>query len=220
MRQFASWDATSRLAQSWVDAAGPGLPVRAGAGTLVYAQGDLDSRFYLISSGFVQATIARPDGQLLLLEIYGPGTLFGEGTAFDGLHRFVTCTAVTACEFGVYDAQKIQQRMAREPALALELMRIMSAKQRTLALKLAAIAAAPPIDRVRDLLSRIARARVDGQGGCHIDLTHEEIAAMTGLSRVTVTRVLRQLAVQGHVVTGLRRIDIPAGSALLGIARY
>ncbi|MCJ0764232.1 Crp/Fnr family transcriptional regulator [Variovorax terrae] len=220
MSQFASWDASSALAAGWAAAAGPGAAMRAGAGALIYAQGDVDPRFYLIRSGFVQASIERPDGQPLLLEIFGPGTLFGEGAAFDGLRRYVTTTAVTECELGVYEAPAIQRRMAAEPALALELIRIMSAKQRTLAQKLAGVTAALPADRVCELLRRIARMPGRGAGGCHVDLTHEEIGAMTGLSRVTVTRVLRQLAAQGLVVTGLRRIDIPPGSALLGIARY
>ncbi len=226
MSQFASWDATSGLTAGWAGAAGPGATARVDAGSLLYAQGDTDTRFYLIRSGYVQAAISRPDGQPLLLEIFGPGTLFGEGAAFDGLARYVTTTAVTDCELGVYEAPAIAQRMAADPTLALGLIRIMSAKQRTLAQKLAGVTAAQPADRVSELLRRIARMQAHTQGhgdiapGCHIDLTHEEIGAMTGLSRVTVTRVLRQLAARGLLATGLRRIDIPAGSALLGISRY
>jgi CRP-like cAMP-binding protein len=214
MSEFASWDAGAPYAHAWEAAAGPGRAWRPRAGTLVFAQGASDARFYLIRSGFVRASIEKADGQPLLLEIFGPGTLLGEGAAFDGRPRYVTATAATDCLLAVYDIQEVRTRMASEPALALALIGIMSAKQRTLAQKLAVIAAAPPQERVGELLRRVARMQ-SAAGPWHVDLSHEEIAAMTGLSRVSVTRVLRQFTARGVIATGRRRIAIPAGSALM-----
>lgn len=216
MSEFASWDASSALSAAWVAAAGPGAPRACAAGTLIFAQGDVDPRFYLLHAGFVQASIARPDGEFLLLEIFGPGTLFGEGAAFDGLPRYVTTTAVTDCTLGVYEAREVRERIAQQPALALELIRIMSAKQRSLATKVAGLSGTVPEQRVTELLRRVARLHGGARGsGGRVQLTHDEIAAMTGLSRVTVTRALKQLSDQGLIATRRGRIDIPQGSAVL-----
>ena len=214
MSEFASWDAGASFTGTWDAAAGPGRAWHARAGALIFLQGALDPRFYLIRSGFIRASIEKENGQPLLLEIFGPGTLLGEGAAFDGRPRYVTASAATDCLLAVYDIHDVRARIAGEPALALALIGIMSAKQRTLAQKLAVLAAASPEERVRELLRRVARMHA-AKGPWHVDLTHEEIAGMTGLSRVSVTRVLRQLAGHGAITTARRRIEIPAGSTLM-----
>jgi CRP/FNR family transcriptional regulator, cyclic AMP receptor protein len=210
MKSYPSWHSAVRWPADWLALAGPGETRRVGRGTVLYRQGDRQPRFFLIRSGAVEVTIADPDGEPLLLEILGPGTLFGEGAAFEDAPRYVSATAAADCELGLYDAGRMREHILREPRVALELIRLMSAKQRTLAQKLAAVAIAEPETRVRHLLRRLAAGTADG----NIALTHEEIAAMTGLSRVSVTRVLRAFAGEGLIVTHRGRIEVPPGSAL------
>src|SRR5690606_30648112 len=53
--------------------------------TVLYEQGDISTRFYFVLKGLVQISIFRADGSEVVLELMGPETICGEGSAFDGL---------------------------------------------------------------------------------------------------------------------------------------
>lgn len=171
---------------------------------MVFGEAQLHPFFYLLRSGFIQATTLRADGSRLLYEIYGPGTVFGEAGAFEGTIRAVTCTALSTCELARFEPGKFMLRLGNDPALLLSLIRIMSAKQRALVHRVAHLASSVSAEhRLYSLLRRVADVeRRQRRGGkLHVHLTHKELASMTGLSRVTVTRTLSKLAEMGLVRT-------------------
>ncbi len=178
---------------------------------VLYQQGELSTRFFLILSGLVQISIYREDGSEVVLELMGPDTICGEGAAFDGLPRFSTAAAVEDTEAIEFDSSKMTEVFRKDPDFAASLLRVTSLKQRVLAVRLTHLASREPEDRVMELLNRLEKMfGVDHPAGRLLvtQVTHEQIATMTGTSRVTVTRTLHRLRKVG-------RIDILNGRIIL-----
>ena len=97
--------------------------------------------------------------------------------------------------------------VSRNPDLLLSLLQLLGVKHRLLIDKLASFTSASPKDRVIDLLSRIVLAGRN-QPIQQPRLTHEQIASMTGLSRVTVTRALKLLSERRLVATRSKGVEI------------
>lgn len=167
---------------------------------ILYEQGEVSSRFYFVLKGLVQISIVKADGTEVVLEFMGPHTICGEGAAFDGLPRFSSAIAVENSEAIEFDSSQMGDLFRVHPEFACALMRITSLKQRVLAVRLEHLASREPETRVMELFHRLGEMfATDHKDGRLLatQLTHEQIAAMTGTSRVTITRVLRRLREQG-----------------------
>ncbi|RYX93149.1 MAG: Crp/Fnr family transcriptional regulator [Comamonadaceae bacterium] len=219
----ASRDAARALGDRWLQHIDIGQVIRLETGETLYSQGARHDCFYLVRSGQVHTTVLRPDGSSLLLEIYGDGSIFGEASAFIDNARYVTATAATPVVLSRYHAGDMRTLCASHPDLVISLIQLLGIKHRLLIDKLASFTSATPEQRVLDLLGRLARSGRAGDSPLTAlpRLTHAQIAASTGLSRVTVTRVLKPLAERGLISTrshGVEIIDAPALIALLELA--
>ncbi|RZL62631.1 MAG: Crp/Fnr family transcriptional regulator [Variovorax sp.] len=204
---YASWDAARSLSKAWLDNTHIGVVQNLATNGVLYAQGDHHDCFYLVRSGFVHTTVLRSDGSQLLLEIFGPGAIFGEASAFIDKPRYVTATAVSDCVLSRYHAGEIQALLAESPALVVTLLQLLGIKHRILIDKLASFASSSPEARLIDLFGRAAL----GQRQSAVPqprLTHAQIASMTGLSRVTVTRTLKTMAARGWVTTRSKGVEV------------
>jgi CRP/FNR family cyclic AMP-dependent transcriptional regulator len=171
-------------------------------GQLLYQQGEVGSHFYLILSGEVLVSIFEPSGFEMIMEVMGPWALCGEGPAFDGLPRFSTATALRKSEVLRFDVRRLGPAFAENPALALSLLQITALKQRNLAVRLEYAFGYEPDRRILQLIERLAELYSDPTPEGRlitVQLTHEQIANMTGTSRVTVTRVLNRLRRTGAI---------------------
>lgn len=213
---FSSWDAARRLSAPWQARTDVGRIRRLAAGDTLYSQGDTHDRFYLVRTGLLHTTVLRPSGQALLLEIFGPGAIFGEASAFIDTQRYVTAVAVTPAVLSEYRAADIAAMVAAEPQLAISLIQLLGIKHRILIGKLLSLTAASPQARLIGLLGRLALTAEDPS---QVRLTHEQLASMAALTRVTVTRALKVLAEEGLISTrskGVEILDAPALIARLG----
>jgi CRP/FNR family cyclic AMP-dependent transcriptional regulator len=198
----ATWRMTDVLAAKLRSFEGKVKLRRFVEGEQLYRQDEVNSCFYFVKSGLVQVSIFRRDGTEVVLENMGPNALCGEGAAFDGLPRFSTAVAVEATEALEFDTSRLVSLMREDPEFALALLRLTSLKQRILALRLEHLVSNDPEERILELLSRLSKMfAVDHERGRKIltYLTHEQIASMTGTSRVTVTRTLGRLRDKGKL---------------------
>lgn len=171
-------------------------------GEALYRQGVASGKFFFIVEGLVQVSIIREDGTELLLEFMGPHTICGEAAAFDGLPRFSSAFAAEETHAVEFDAEDMEEVFRAHPGFALALLQVTSLKQRILALRLEQLVSREPEGRIMELLRRLAGmfSTEHPEGRMLVTkLTHEEIAAMTGTSRVTVTRTLQRLREQGVI---------------------
>jgi len=193
----ATWAMPEALRAEWTAlTAGLGEPRRLRAGEALFRRDEPSDGFFLLEEGLAKASAVTTAGTERLVEIMGPGCLFGEGTALECSRRLVTVEAVSPLRLQRYQAAAVTTAMQADARIGLCLIRILAAKQRSLAHRLIEVAALPPRERLLDLLGRLPDTfgTGTGTGTGRLPLTHEEIANYLGLSRITVTRTLAALA--------------------------
>lgn len=184
-----------------------------GQGHELYRQGERSTKFFLINSGLIKISIYREDGTEVILEFMGAGTVCGEGAALDGLARFSSAVAVEKTEVLEFDTAHWTADQEGIAPVLMALMRITALKQRVLALRVEQLFSREPEGRILELFHRLAvmAPTVPASSvGLLPQLTHEHIAAMTGMTRVTVTRALHRLRSRGNItqVDGRFRLGI------------
>lgn len=168
----------------------------------IYAQDSVSSKFYVVVSGLVQIAMIREDGTEVILELMGPQTVCGEGAAIDGLPRFSGATALEETELLEFDAGKLPQLAAHSPEFVAAVLQVTALKQRVLAVRLEQLSSREPETRILEMFGRLARVFAETRDDGKLivpKLTHEQIAAITGNTRVTVTRTLGRLKERGEI---------------------
>lgn len=97
-------------------------PVRAGAGEVLFREGDPGDALFIVVSGRVALSIRLPDGGSRELAAFGPGAAFGEMSIFERAPRSGTCTAAEPSELYALPAQEFFGLMERAPATANRVM--------------------------------------------------------------------------------------------------
>lgn len=202
---YATWDACISLSQPWLDATDIGVVTRLAAGEIIFRESEPHSYFYLLRSGFVSSRILRRNGTEILLEIFGPGAIFGEGPAFASSPRPTTTRAETPVVLSRYKPSEVSESFRSNPEFATSLLKILGFKNQAVVGKISLMTSKSPADRVAHLISRMAKTSQDsgmaamGQDMVEISASHETIAEMTALTRVSVTRALADIEQFGAI---------------------
>ena len=186
-------------------------PVRCSPGYLIYLQDTEATCFYFLKSGKVKSFIQSEDGMERVLNLYHAGSLFGEASFFDELPRVSSAVAVVPCEIVPIDRELVAQEFAKNPELALSMVKYLARTVRLLSGQVDQMAFRPARWRVANYL--LTMAGRDGSVSC----TQEDIAAAVSASRVTVSRVLNEFAQRGWVALGYRTIRLKNPKALLDL---
>lgn len=177
-------------------------PVRCSSGYLIYLQDTEATCFYYLKSGRVRSFIQSEDGGSRILNVYHAGSLFGEASFFDELPRVSSAVALTPCEIVPIDRELVTQEFARNPELALAMMKYLARTVRLLSGQVDQMAFRPARWRVASYLLTLS----DRSGA--VSCTQDDIAAAVSASRVTVSRVLSEFAREGWVELGYRTIRL------------
>ena len=176
-------------------------------GRLIYLQNTEARQFYYILSGIVKVFISSDDGNERTLTTHHGGNLIGEAAFFDRQPRVSSAVAVTRCELVSVDRERLAQVFAKHPGMAVSMLEYLA---RTVRLLSAHVDGAfLTADRLiaRHLLSLPAQGETT-------PCTHEEIGFAVGVSRVTVSRVMRDFERRGWLKTGYRSVVIESRAAL------
>lgn len=195
-------------AQIWRPFAEHRAAVRCPTGFLIYLQGTEATCFYYLKEGKVKSYIQSESGGERVLNIYGPGSLFGEASFLDELPRVSSAVALTPCQLVPIDRELVTQEIARDPKLALAMMKYLARTVRLLSGQVDQMAFRPAKWRVARYL--LSLADPDGTIQC----TQDDIAASVSVSRVTVSRILNSLARTGILELGYRSILLQDRNAL------
>ena len=179
------------------------------AGQLVYLQGARPDRFYYLISGTARSFISTGDGEERVLAVHRAGDLMGEASFFDGCPRVTSAMALEDCLILSVDRAQLDAAFQRHPELALPMLQYLARTVRMLSGHVES-SALPARQRVaRWLLA---------QPGRTLKTTHEGIGQAVGLSRVTVSRALGELAALGLVKLGYRSVSVLDRGALESLA--
>ena len=159
----------------------------------------------LITAGQAKVTRVDAEGNEHLLVIRGPGEVVGEISVLDGSVRSATVTALIPCITYVVASGRFL-RIVREKQVEDILLRYVIARFRESEDARAELAMLPAMQRIARVLLRFAAV----VGGEHpeLDLSQDELAGATGLSRASVAAKLASLRRKGLIVTGRRSLVV------------
>ena len=176
--------------------------VRCSAGYLIYLQSTDATCFYYLKEGRVKSYIQSEDGAEQILTIYEAGSLFGEAAFFDELPRVSSAVALTPCQLVPIDRELVTEQFAHNPALAMSMIRYLARKVRMLSDHLDHMAFRPAKWRLAEYILTIS------PDSGYVRCNQEELAAAISVSRVTVSRLLNDLARDNLIELGYRRLRI------------
>ncbi len=168
-------------------------------GSIIYHQGDKARCFYYLKKGRVKVVMTSADGMEKTLSTASAGEILGEAAFFDKMPRISSAYALTNIEVVSVDEAKLLSLIKDNPKLALELLKIQATRIRQLSSQIDAITFMKADGRIAGLLLRSASSNI-------VNYTHEEIAGIVGVSRVTVSKILNRFKREGLLKTDYGKI--------------
>ena len=178
-----------------------GHPTTYQEGQIIYLQGQEPGYLYCLRTGAVRTYITSDQGEAKLLTTYGPGSIFGEASFFDGMPRVSTAEAAADCVIVRLSHDTVDRLFAQHPELASAMITYLARTVRLLSGHVDTMSFQSAETRLRGLL-------LNHPDAPELHVTHEELAAALGVSRVTVSRLLGTLSRAGLVETGYGTIRI------------
>lgn len=151
---------------------------------------------YLIKEGRVRIFVYGIDGDEQCLTIEEKGSLFGELSAIDGLPHFSSATAIVDCMIYEVPKKYFLKRVHADPEIMEILLQSLTKKIRVLSANILNLTLKNSHQRVATYLLKLAHSHghiVDNTCKLSMKFTHQEMAHLTGLNRVTVSNIMSDL---------------------------
>ena len=161
---------------------------------------DHDRNVFILKEGEVVLYHSR-DGKRHIFDVLGPGSLFGNffPTSETSSHYAEALTGSRYCSLPVEDFHKV---IAVHPEILIRLLQKLSARLQDYEHKLK-VDMGSAMEKVFEALKRYQRKKRNPFSILSKDhpiaLSHEKLAELTGLNRVTVTRTIKLLKLQGDI---------------------
>lgn len=179
---------------------------------LIHARGDAPDGMFSVISGSIRATTSSDEGREALLAIMEAGAWFGESSLFDGLPRAYDAYAQGECELLFVPRAGIEGLLDRRPQIYRNIVRLLCQRIRLSLVLLETNALLPLEGRLANRLLLLAQAE-DHSISPELRLSQEDISQMLGMTRQSISRVLKLWESEGIIerhYRGLRILDFPA----------
>lgn len=185
------------------------------ANHVILLENDWGSSVYFILEGWVKIRTYNLDGKEVTLNILGNGELFGEMAALEEAPRSTDAITLTSTLIGNMPSQDFVQLIQTEPLAGVRLSQLMARRLRQVNRRLR-LRESDSMLRVADTLLFLAEGQgIQRQTGTELPkLPHRELSSFSGLTRETVTRVLRKLERKGLILRHQHLLCIPDVQAL------
>ncbi len=177
-------------------------------GEVVFHRDDPADALHLVASGTFAIRVITPLADTVALRVIGPGEWFGELALLRERHvRSATVEALSAADTHMLSLDEFNRLRREHPSLDALLVDMLARQVADLTDRLVEALYTPAPQRVRKLLADLAERYAEPSAETStIPLTQEDIAGLAGTSRLTVSRVLRDLRAGGRVEVGRGRI--------------
>jgi CRP/FNR family transcriptional regulator, nitrogen oxide reductase regulator len=176
-------------------------------------------RFVLVLvSGRVKLTQLSRFGTEVIFSVGGTGEVLGGlGLAPDSKHR-LTAQTLGQCQVLAWDARAFVALEERIPAVRRNAVSILSDRLRILEERFLELATEQVAPRLARMLVRLLEQGNHGSHATRIDLSHEELAQMTGTTLFTVSRLLSEWEQRGVVQTQRKAVMVQDPQRLIDLA--
>lgn len=219
------------------------VPLRLAANESLYMPEEASNQVFLIAEGEIRLYKINAEGREFTLGIFGPGEVVGESELLTGCKRACYAMARGAARLLAQDRGEFLAQLRESPAEALEIARLISAKNQVIERKMESLLFKSAHGKVAEQLLALAeqhskpaptvvgkgvvgkaavgKTDAAGKTALSIDyaITHQEIANLIGATRETVSYVLLDFKAADLIETGRRRIGIRDLAGLKEAAR-
>ena len=188
----------------------------------IFDQGDAGRTVMAVVDGYVKLAASTAAGREVILEVAGPGAVFGELAVLNGWTRAAEAEALSACRLLVIDGAEFIRTLMRQPEAMLEVVRLVSERLRAVTELMTDSVDLPAPARLAKALLRLAALHSHAvPGGLRIDLmlSQRELGGMTGLTRESINKHLSGWRDSGWVQLDERAVVLTDPGALRGLLR-
>ena len=168
-------------------------------GAAIFSKGDPGNSLIAVIRGTVKISISSAEGRSAILNLIGPGEIFGEVALLDGLARTADATANTNCEIFVIDRREFLPFVRSQPALAMKFIELLCARLRWTSDQVEQVILQNLPGRLASALIRLTEKYRLTPGGRTIAVTQQEISEMVGMTRESINKQLRAWAARNWV---------------------
>lgn len=182
-------------------------------GQVIILAEETGDTLFIIRGGQVKVSLIHEDGKEFILSLLGQGEVFGELSLLDDRPRSANVTAMVETELLMLRRSDFLDLVGRVPQIAVSLLEELASRLRRTDDQVEGLALLDVHHRVAKTLLRMAED--GGQTSPEGILirrrpTHQQLANMSGTTRETVTRALKQLQDEGYIRISGRQILILA----------
>ncbi len=180
-------------------------------GEVVVHRDDPADTMHLVQTGSLAVRVLTPLGDMATLAIVGPGGVVGEiGLVRTMRMRSATIQALAPTETHSLNRETFDRLRRDHPAVDALLVQILADRVVEVTERLVDALYTPAPRRVASFIETLADRYRDGSGTATIPLTQEDLASLAGTSRLTVSRVLRDMRARGQVEVSRGRLVVRA----------
>ena len=191
-------------------------PRRYQPGQAVIRQGEEADSLYLVKSGRVSFHFGTPSGDNVILDVFGPGEVFGEmGVLLTRHERTATAVAIDQVTMLVLPREQVDQLRREHPPVNDFLLLILAKRCDRLSRRVAEAHYVAVERRVARRLYEVGRHFAGVGTSIVLPLTQAHIAQLAGTTRPTANQVLKGLETEGILRLGRGRIELLNVPALL-----
>jgi CRP/FNR family cyclic AMP-dependent transcriptional regulator len=159
----------------------------------LFAQGDEGTSVLMIVHGYVKLSATTTGGREVVLDVVGPGDVFGELGVLTEEARAATATALTPCSVLSIEGRAFLAALGRAPEAMLWVIRLLARRLNKATRQLTDGLELPAPARLAKALLQLAglhsRPTADGLQ-ISLPLSQRELGAMTGLIRESINKHL------------------------------
>jgi CRP/FNR family transcriptional regulator, cyclic AMP receptor protein len=188
----------------------------------IFAQGDESRTLMAVVEGFVKLSAMTLNGREVVLDLAGPGSVFGELAVLNGWPRAAAATALADCVLLSIDGAAFTRALGRTPAAMLELIRLLSRRLRKTTEQMTDVIDMPAPVRIAKALLQLAALhsrRVEDGLQIELALSQRDLGGMTGSIREIINRHLGNWRDAGWLRLSERSIILTDVQALRALVR-
>jgi CRP/FNR family transcriptional regulator len=165
-------------------------------GAMLFVEGQPSNGVFMLCQGKVKLSTCSAEGKIVIVGIAEPGEILGLSAAINGLEYETTAETLELCQVNCVPTSEFLHFLRTDPDACLSAARQLSRNYHSAFRQVCALGLSESVaDKLAKLFLNWSRNSIGINGNSAVHLknffTHEEMAAMIGTSRETVTRVLR-----------------------------
>lgn len=183
---------------------------------IIYLQDDEAHNFYLLKSGRVRLFFTAMNGNELTMKILAADDIFGDASYFSRTARITSASALSDIELYAVELDDLIPHLTEHPELIADLLDTMARTIRLFSIQVYSMGFLSADKKVAHILVQLGSyfKQNSSEPYYRIDYSHQELADLIGIARVTTTKELKKFEQRGWISLAYRNIQVLNETAL------